>query len=61
MNFDQVKGRIEEVKGAVKSVAGRLIGSRQWEREGRTQNTSGKVQAAYGDLREDIRRAIAEL
>ena len=61
MNIDQVRGRFEEVKGTVKNVAGKLIGNRGWEKTGKIQNTSGKFQATYGDLRDDIRKVIAEL
>lgn len=58
MNKDQVKGRIEEVKGTMKEVAGKVSGDKKLEREGEIQNVSGKVQAGIGDLKEDIKDAI---
>jgi uncharacterized protein YjbJ (UPF0337 family) len=58
MNKDQVKGRIEEAKGKVKEVAGKAVGNRDLEQEGKIQNVGGKVQAGYGDLKEDIKKAI---
>ncbi|NMG29679.1 CsbD family protein [Aromatoleum evansii] len=58
MNKDQVKGRIEEAKGKMKEVAGRVSGDKKLEREGKIQNISGKVQAGIGDLKEDIKDAI---
>ena len=58
MNKDQVKGRIEEAKGKVKEVAGKVVGNKDLEQEGKIQNTKGKVQAGYGDLKEDVKDAI---
>lgn len=58
MNKDQVKGRIDEAKGKVKEVTGRIVGNKELEREGKYKNTAGKVQAGYGDLREDIKKSI---
>ena len=58
MNKDQVKGRIDEVKGKAKKAAGKAVGNKNLERKGTIQNASGKVQAGYGDLREDIKKSI---
>jgi uncharacterized protein YjbJ (UPF0337 family) len=58
MNKDQVKGRFEEAKGKVKEIAGNLVGNEDLEQEGQIQNAKGKVQAGYGDLKEDIKDAI---
>ena len=57
MNKDQVQGRIREVKGEVKKDVGKAAGNRSLEKEGRAQNVHGKLQAKFGDLREDIRKA----
>ena len=57
-NKDQAKGRVEEVKGKVKEVAGKLTGDKDLEQKGKLQNVGGKVQAAFGDLKEDIKKAI---
>ena len=58
MNKDQVKGRIEEAKGKMKEVAGKVTGDKKLEQKGKIQNISGKVQAGIGDLKEDIKDAI---
>lgn len=58
MNKDQAKGRIEEAKGKVKEVAGKVSGNKDLEQEGKIQKTIGKVQAGYGDLKEDIKKTI---
>jgi uncharacterized protein YjbJ (UPF0337 family) len=57
MNKDQAKGHIEEAKGKVKEVAGKLVGNDDLELKGKIQKSGGKVQAAYGDLKEDIKDA----
>jgi uncharacterized protein YjbJ (UPF0337 family) len=57
MNDDQIKGRIEEAKGKVKKAAGRAVGNRKLEREGKLQNTHGKAQAKFGDLRDGFTEA----
>lgn len=58
MNKDQTHGRIDEAKGKVKEVAGKIVGNKDLELKGKVQNTGGKAQAAYGDLKEDIKKAI---
>jgi uncharacterized protein YjbJ (UPF0337 family) len=55
MNKDQVKGRVEEAKGQVKEVAGKAVGNKELEQKGRMQKAGGKIQAGYGDLKEDIK------
>ncbi len=57
MNKDQAKGRVEEVKGKVKEVAGSLVGDDDLELKGKIQKSGGQVQAAYGDLKEDLKDA----
>ena len=58
MNEDQVIGRVEEAKGKVKKAAGKAVGNKDLEKEGKLQNAHGKAQAEFGDLREDIKKSI---
>lgn len=58
MNKDQVKGRTKETTGKIKEVAGRIVGNKELERKGKIENTEGKVQAGYGDMKEDVKDAI---
>ena len=55
MNKDQVKGRAEEAKGKLKQVTGKAVGNKELEQKGRIQKAGGKIQAGYGDLKEDIK------
>jgi uncharacterized protein YjbJ (UPF0337 family) len=57
MNKDQTKGRIEEAKGKVKEVAGNLVGNDNLALKGTIQKSGGKAQAAFGDLKKDIKDA----
>jgi uncharacterized protein YjbJ (UPF0337 family) len=57
VNNDQVKGRVKEVKGKAKQVAGILVGDKTLEQKGKAQNAAGKVQAGYGDLKKDLKNA----
>jgi len=58
MNKDQVKGRIEEAKGKVKEIIGKVLGNKEVEVKGTAQKNIGKAQADGGDLKEDIKSAL---
>ena len=57
MNKDQTNGRIAEAEGKVKEVAGRIVGNEKLELKGKIQNTAGKAQAAFGDVKADLKKA----
>lgn len=61
MNKDQVKGRVEEVKGNVKQTTGKVIGNRDLEAEGTVDKAAGKVQKNYGDGKEKVKDAIDKI
>lgn len=54
INKDQVKGRVKSVKGTVKQVTGKLVGSKRLQAKGSIQKNLGKVQAKYGDLKKKV-------
>lgn len=56
MNKDQIKGRIKEAKGTAKEATGKLTGKDILEQKGKLQKTAGKAQAAYGDIKKDIKK-----
>ena len=58
MNKDQKDGRIKEVKGTVKEVTGRVTGDSKLENKGKVQHAVGKTQAAYGDAKADVKKAL---
>ena len=57
MNKDQVKGRAKEVKGKIKEVAGKIAGNASTELRGMVEKSAGKVQAAYVDTKESLKKA----
>jgi uncharacterized protein YjbJ (UPF0337 family) len=48
---DQVKGKIHEVKGAVKEKVGRATNNPNLEEEGQDENLAGKVQKKVGQVK----------
>ncbi len=56
MNKDQVKGRIKEVLGIAKETTGKLTDKEILEQKGKLQKTAGKVQAGYGDIKDDVKK-----
>ena len=54
INKDQVQGRIDEAKGAIKEEAGKVVGNPSLEVKGNIEKNLGKVQAKVGDVREDM-------
>jgi uncharacterized protein YjbJ (UPF0337 family) len=57
INRDQVKGRVEEVKGASKEAAGKIVDDKTLEAKGNVQKNMGKAQAKFGDLKQDIKNS----
>jgi len=51
MNKDQVKGKIEEVKGKAKEAAGVILDDKELEVKGNIQKNVGKVRSGLGDLK----------
>ena len=58
MNKDQVKGRIDKATGKVKEVAGKVVGNRKLEEEGRAEEIAGKVRAGYGDAKSRLKKGL---
>ncbi|QPC93786.1 CsbD family protein [Mesorhizobium sp. INR15] len=58
VNKDQVAGVAKQVKGSVKEAAGKATGNRQTQTEGMADKVAGKVQKAYGDVKEKVKKAL---
>ena len=48
MDKDRIVGSAEQAKGAVKEAAGKALGDKKLETEGKTDKAAGKVQNAIG-------------
>jgi uncharacterized protein YjbJ (UPF0337 family) len=55
MDRDRIKGSAEQAKGAVKEVAGKILGDKKLETEGKTDKAVGKLQNAVGGLKDAVR------
>ena len=55
MDKDRIKGSAEQAKGAVKEAAGKLLGDKKLEFEGKTEKVVGQVQNAIGGLKDTLR------
>jgi uncharacterized protein YjbJ (UPF0337 family) len=60
MNKDQVKGRIKEAEGKIKEVAGKLVGNEELEAKGKVQKILGEAQAAFGDVKQEVKQDIED-
>ncbi len=54
MYRDQFKGRTKEVKGRVREISGKLFRDKLLVKKGQSQKIGGRMQAGYGDFRDDI-------
>ena len=57
INKDQVQGRVEEAKGTIKEVAGKLVDDKTLEIKGNIQKNLGKTQTKLGDLEEEVNKS----
>jgi len=58
INKDQVMGRVEEVKGTIKEVTGKLVDDKTLETKGNIQKNLGKAQAKLGELKEGVKDSL---
>jgi uncharacterized protein YjbJ (UPF0337 family) len=59
MNKDQIDGRKKEIAGKIKEVTGNIIGDKQMEAKGNLKKQVGKAQAAFGDVKSDVKKAVS--
>ena len=55
MNKDQVKGAVKDVAGKVQEESGKLVGSKEQQIKGLSKQISGKVQKGVGDAKQSIK------
>jgi len=60
-NKDEVKGNLDQAKGAVKENVGRAVGDREMETEGQADRAEGKVKEEYGEGRRKVGDAIKDV
>jgi uncharacterized protein YjbJ (UPF0337 family) len=57
INKDQVKGRVKEAEGTIKEAAGKTVGNERLQAKGKIEKVLGKAQAAFGDVKQDVKDA----
>ena len=57
-NRDEVEGKLDQAKGAVKENVGRAVGDRETEAEGAVERDSGNIQEGFGKAKRGIGEAI---
>ena len=57
INKEQVKGRVDEVKGAIKETAGKIVGNPSLQAKGNIEKNLGKVEAKVGGVIEDLKKS----
>lgn len=57
MDKDRVEGVAHQAKGTVKEAAGKAMGDKKTEAEGKVERAAGKVQNAVGGAKDAVRDA----
>jgi uncharacterized protein YjbJ (UPF0337 family) len=55
MDKDRIKGSVQQAKGTVKEVIGKVTGDAKLEAEGKDEQIVGKIQSAVGGLKDMLR------
>lgn len=54
----QIKGKLEQAKGAVKEGFGALTGNRDTEIEGKAERAKGAIREGYGKVKNELTRDV---
>ena len=60
-NKDEVEGKFDQAKGAMKENVGRAVDDREMESEGAADRAGGKVQEGYGEAKRKVGDAIKDV
>ena len=60
-NRNEVKGKYEAVKGAVKERVGQVIGDKKMERRGVAEHRAGDVRHQVGKIKRKVGEAIEDV
>ncbi len=60
-NKDEVEGKFDQAKGAVKENVGRATGDREMESEGAADRAGGNVQEGVGTAKRKVGEAIKDV
>lgn len=60
-NSDEVEGKFDQAKGAVKENVGRAIDDEDMEAEGAADRAKGNIQEGYGEARRKVGETIEDV
>ena len=60
-NKDEVEGKWDQAKGAIKENVGRAVDDRELESEGAADRAGGNVQEGFGTARRKVGEAIEDV
>ncbi|MDT4952814.1 MAG: hypothetical protein QOH63_1821 [Acidobacteriota bacterium] len=60
-NKDEVEGKFDQAKGAVKENVGRAVNDKETESEGAADRAGGKLQEGYGTAKRKVGEAIEDV
>lgn len=60
-NKDEVEGKFDQAKGAVKETVGRATNDREMEDEGAADRAGGKVQEGFGEVKRKVGDAVKDI
>ncbi len=60
-NKDEIEGKWDQAKGAVKENVGRAIDDDEMEAEGQADRAGGNIQEGYGTAKRKVGEAIEDL
>ena len=58
MDKDRIEGSVEQAKGKLKEVVGKIAGDSKLETEGKAQQVAGKVQNTVGGFKDTVKEAV---
>jgi uncharacterized protein YjbJ (UPF0337 family) len=56
MDKDRIEGSAKQGKGAIKEIAGKVLGDAKLKAEGNRDKVEGKVQNAVGGLKDSLKK-----
>jgi uncharacterized protein YjbJ (UPF0337 family) len=60
-NKDEVEGKFDQAKGAVKENVGRAINDHEMETEGQADRAGGNIKEGFGTARRKVGEAIEDI
>lgn len=60
-NKDEVEGKFDQAKGAVKESVGHAVGDDEMEAEGSADRAGGNLQEGYGEVKRKVGDAVKDV